>query len=109
MKYIPLSENSNVSFGGEVREQIQYYENQNFGDVLLTFTKISAGQIWHRVMAHTNIELGKSVRLFVQFGSTFRFLNPNPLTPEIDENQLNLHQAFLEYHFLASKLLKWHT
>jgi len=32
-------------------------------------------------------------------GSTFRFLNPNPAAPEIDENQLSLHQAFIDYQF----------
>jgi Alginate export len=98
LKNITLFKNVNISFGGEIREQYQYYENQNFGDIPSTFTA-NAKQIWQRVMAHTNIELGNKVRIFVQLGSTFRFGNPNPLTPEIDENQLSLHQAFIDYNF----------
>ncbi len=100
MKHVLLFGGSNISFGGEVREQFQYYENQNFGDIPLTFSKVSTGQLWHRAMAHTNIEVGDKLRIFAQLGSTVRFLNPNPLTPEIDENQLSLHQAFIEYNFL---------
>ncbi len=99
LKYISLFKNANISFGGEIREQYQYYENQNFGDVPSTFTDADAKQIWQRVMVHTNIELGNRVRIFAQLGSTFRFGNPNPLTPEIDENQLSLHQAFIDYNF----------
>jgi len=99
IKYIHLYKTINISFGGELREQFQYYHNQNFGDVPPTFTKVSTGQYWHRVMAHTNIELGSKLRIFAQLGSTFRFINHNPLTPEIDENQLSLHQAFIDYRF----------
>lgn len=99
LKHIQISKNTNISFGGEIREQFQYYKNINFGDVPPTFSKVSSGQIWQRIMTHTNLELGKNARIFAQLGSTFRFFNPNPLTPEIDENQLSLHQAFIDYRF----------
>ncbi len=98
LKHIHLSENSNISFGGELREQFQYYHNQNFGDVPVVFTKVSTGQLWQRVMVHTNFELGSKLRVFAQLGSTFRFLNPNPAVPEIDGNHLSLQQAFIDYH-----------
>jgi len=98
LKHIHLSENSNISFGGELREQFQYYHNQNFGDVPVVFTKVSTGQLWQRVMVHTNFELGSKLRVFAQLGSTFRFLNPNPAVPEIDGNQFSLQQAFIDYH-----------
>jgi Alginate export len=99
LKNIPLSKSSTVSFGGEIREQYQYFDNLNFGDVPPTVKKISTGQVWHRVMLHSNIEIGKKVRVFAQVNSTFRFFNLNPITPEIDENQLSLHQAFIDYSF----------
>ncbi|CAN5396807.1 alginate export family protein [soil metagenome] len=99
LKYIPLTENTNISLGGEIRSQFQYYSNQNFGDVPSTFNKVSSGQIWQRIMVHLNLELGNKLRVFTQMASTSRFLNPNPLIPEIDENQLSLHQAFLDYTF----------
>jgi hypothetical protein len=97
LKYISLGKESNISFGGEIREQYQYFDNQNFGDIPPTATKVSVGQLWHRVMLHSNIEIGSRFRIFTQVNSTFRFFNPNPLTPEIDENRLSLHQAFIDY------------
>jgi hypothetical protein len=51
------------------------------------------------MMSHANVEIGKKVRVFVQLGSTFRFINPNPLTPEIDQNEVSLHQAFIDYRY----------
>jgi hypothetical protein len=99
LKYIPLGKKSYASFGGEIREQYQYFDNLNFGDVPPTTKEISVGQLWHRVMLHSNIEIGTKARIFIQLNSTFRFFNPNPVTPEIDENQLSLHQAFIDYKF----------
>jgi len=51
IKYIRLFNESSISFGGELREQFQYYHNQNFGDVPPMFTKVSTGQYWLRAMA----------------------------------------------------------
>ncbi len=106
LKYISIGKKSYISFGGELREQFQYFDNTNFGDVPPTFKKTDVGQLWHRVMLHSNIELGNKVRVFVQLNSTFRFANPNPLTPDIDENRLSLHQAFVDYKLSKSFLLK---
>ncbi|MEO5777317.1 MAG: alginate export family protein [Flavobacterium sp.] len=105
-KYIPLFKNSTISFGGEIREQYQYYENQNFGDVPPTVSNPNAIQVWQRVMAHTNIEFGTKWRLFAHLGSTFRFGNPDPLTPEIDENRLSLHQAFLDFRYHKNGIIR---
>jgi hypothetical protein len=102
LKYIPLGKNNFISFGGELREQFQVYNNINFGDVPPTFQDDSANQLWHRLMVHSNIELGNHFRFFIQLNSTLRFLNDNPIVPEIDENQLSLHQAFAEL-----KLTNW--
>lgn len=96
LKYIPFSNNNSISFGGELREQYQMYNNINFGDVPPTFQDASVNQLWHRLMVHSNIELGNHFRFFIQLNSTLRFLNDNPIVPEIDENQLSLHQAFAE-------------
>lgn len=102
LKHIVLSEKSNISFGGEIREQYQYFDNINFGDIPPTNKMVSVGQLWHRIMLHSNLELGSKTRVFVQLNSTFRFFNPDPIAPEIDENQLNLHQAFIDYNFTNS-------
>ena len=102
LKYIELGGNNFISFGCELREQFQVYNNINFGDVPSTYSDTNVNQLWHRVMAHTNIELGNHFRFFIQLNSTLRFLNDNPVVPEIDENQLSLHQAFAEL-----KLTNW--
>lgn len=96
LKYFKSGNKNYISFGGELREQFQVYNNINFGDVPATYKNISANQLWHRLMLHSNIELGDHVRLFIQLNNTLRFLNKNPVVPEIDENQLSLHQAFAE-------------
>lgn len=106
LKYIKLGRQATISLGGEIREQYQYFNNLNFGDVPPTTKKISVGQLWHRAMLHGNIEVGKRLRVFVQMNSTFRFFNPNPVTPEIDENQLSLHQAFIDYHITKKWMLR---
>ena len=102
LKYISLRKKKYISFGGELREQFQVYKNIYFGDVPATYKNISANQLWHRLMLHSNIELGNHVRLFIQLNNTLRFFNNNPVVPEIDENQLSLHQAFVEF-----KLNNW--
>jgi hypothetical protein len=99
LKYIPITGKLKISFGGEIREQLQRYTNINFGDLPPNYKTSSTWQLWHRIMAHANVDAGQKARLFVQLGSTYRFLNPNPLTPEIEQNELSLHQAFIDYHF----------
>lgn len=96
LKYNAFGNHNYISFGGELREQFQMYSNLNFGDVPPSYQNTSPTQLWHRFMAHTNIEVGNHLKLFIQFNNTLRFLNDNPVVPEIDENQLSMHQAFVE-------------
>lgn len=96
LKYNSFGNHNYISFGGELREQFQMYSNLNFGDVPPNYQNTSPSQLWHRFMAHTNIEVGNHLRFFIQFNNTLRFLNNNPVVPEIDENQLSMHQVFVE-------------
>lgn len=96
LKYIPIGKKSYLSLGGELREQLLYYNNINFGDIPPDYKTPEVVQLWQRAMLHTNIELGSHLRIFTQLNSTFRFFNDNPVVPEIDENKLNIHQAFVE-------------
>jgi hypothetical protein len=50
-------------------------------------------------MFHTNLAYKNNFRLFAQLNNTVRFLNPNPITSQIDENLLSTHQLFMEYKF----------
>ena len=77
LKYVSLRNKNYISFGGELREQFQVYNNINFGDVPATYKNISANQLWHRLMLHSNIELGNHVRLFIQLNNTLRFFKNN--------------------------------
>ena len=104
LKYIPLGNKNYISFGGEFREQFQVFNNINFGDVPPAHHDISPHQLWHRWMLHSNIDLGNHLRLFIQLNNTLRFLNDNPLVPQIDENQLSLHQAFAEINLTHWRL-----
>jgi Alginate export len=95
LKLMPIGKQSNLSIGGEIREQVIRAVNQNFGDLPPTFQRTTT-QLWHRVMVHSDLRLGTKMRVFAQLNHTLRLFNPNPLV-EIDENQLGLHQAFVEY------------
>ncbi|MDI9256790.1 alginate export family protein [Flavobacterium sedimenticola] len=96
IKYMPLGQNNYISLGGEFRDKWQYYDNLNFGDVPPSYSKTDVFQYLRRIMLHANIEFGNHFRFFMQLNHTSRDGNSNPLTPEIDENQLSLHQAFAE-------------
>jgi hypothetical protein len=96
LKFIPLGNDFNISIGGELREQYQAYKNINFGDSPKNIGDKSPHQLRHRFMAHANLDLGNHLRFFIQLSNTLRFLNTNPVAPEVDENQLSLHQFFAE-------------
>jgi Alginate export len=105
-KMIPIGSPKNrLSIGGEVREQVQYFGNQNFGDVPPSFEKVSVTQVWHRFMLHANLDLGKKVRLFGQINQTLRLFNPNPLM-EIDQNKAGLHQLSLDVNLAKTTQLR---
>ena len=73
LKYLPLGNKSSsyISFGGELREQFQYFKNANFGDRPPNAPLDNDGHLWHRVMAHADVQLGQHFRLFSQLSSTF--------------------------------------
>lgn len=104
LKYNAFGNHNYISFGGELREQFQIYSNLNFGDTPPSYQNTSPNQLWHRFMAHINIELGNRFKIFIQLNNTLRFLNDNPIVPEIDENQLSLHQAFAEIRLKQWKI-----
>jgi hypothetical protein len=97
---------SGLRFGGEWREQLQYYGNINFGDLPPTFPSTTTWQLWHRMMVHANWQLNSRLRVFAELNSTYRFFSANPFTPEIDEDRLSLHQAYAEYQYSPKGLLR---
>lgn len=104
LKYISLGDKKYISFGGEWREQFQVFNNLNFGDIPPSYQDIAVKQLSHRLMVHSIIELSNHFRFFIQLNNTLRFLNDNPVVPQMDENQLSLHQAFAEINLNDWKL-----
>ncbi len=104
LKYIyPFkNKNINISFGGELREQYQYYKNPNFGDLKPGTVEDVNGYLWHRAMAHADLMLGEDWRVFTQFSSTFALGKEN-ITTGIDQNALSLHQFFIKWSPQKSK------
>jgi hypothetical protein len=96
LKEIPFVGHSRISFGGEWREQYQSYTHFNFGEVPADFVTKSPYQLMHRVMLHANVELPHRIRVFAQLNNTARFWNPNPLTGQLDQDLLSLHQFLVD-------------
>jgi len=93
IKYMPLSENGStyVSLGGEVRGEIDYSRNEDWGSMNLG-TDIFFLQRYH---LHADLRMGNRLRIFGQLRSGLengRKLGPRP----IDEDQLNVQNLFLD-------------
>lgn len=106
IKNVSLGSNFQWSLGGEWREQYQSYEHLNFGEVPSDFVTGSPHQLMHRIMFHANVTYKNTFRLFAQFNNTARFLNPNPITSQLDENLLSIHQLFFDAHLKGNWLLR---
>lgn len=106
LKEIRLGKETRLSFGGEWREQYQAYTHFNFGEVPADFVTQSPYQLMHRTMLHANIEFPRGFRVFTQLNSTARFFNPNPITGQLDQNVLSLHQLFVDIPFAQNLKLR---
>ncbi len=98
IKYIPLNagRKSFLSVGGEVRYQYDFMQNNNWG----AGPEDSNGYLLQRYMLHTDWHLGRHVRLFGQLKSGIETGKAGgPDLP--DEDQLDLHQAFMDVRFLT--------
>ncbi|MBT2560646.1 alginate export family protein [Pedobacter sp. ISL-68] len=99
-KFIPLNtkKSSYLSFGGEFRSQYFNYVNPLWGDE----PKDADGFVLSRYLLHSDLHLGKSLRAFVQLQSSLS--NGEAEAPSaVNENPLDLHQAFLDFNFLSGK------
>lgn len=80
------------SFGGELRWQYQFYQNDEWGDA----RPDPDGFLYLRNLFHSDIHFGKRGRLFAQIKSNF--MAGRPQAPrQIDENQLDFHQFFGDF------------
>ena len=93
LKYIPLNESGDayLSFGGEVRERYEYTHNPVWGDD----PQDDHGVFLQRYVLFGDLHLGPHVRVFGELYSALENGREGPSNP-IDENQLDVQQAFLD-------------
>jgi hypothetical protein len=92
MKYSPLSKNGNtyLSFGGEVRLQYFTIKHDGWGDA----PEDGDGYIQSRFLLHSDFHAGTHFRACVQLQGSMT--NGKAMTSAVDEDPLDLHQAFVE-------------
>ena len=94
VKYVPLSADgtSSLSLGGEARLTYERFGNPNFG---LT-PPDPDGYLLERYLLHTDVRAGSRVRVWTEFNSSFENGRIGGPRPVIDEDKLDLHQAFVD-------------
>jgi hypothetical protein len=97
IKYIPLGKNDKyyASIGGEARLQYTYTVNNKWGD-----EADDDGYLLSRYLFHANVQLGV-FRTFFELQSSLANGKTDP--SPVDENQLDIHQAFLDIDFIKEK------
>ena len=100
VKFVRLSGDgrTSLSLGGELRVTYERFGNQSFG---LT-PPDPDGYFLQRYLLHTDLRAGSRVRVWTEFNSGLengRFGGPRPV---IDEDRLDLHQAFVEVAVAAT-------
>jgi len=94
IKFVPLSADGaiSLSLGGEARATYERFGNPNFG---LTPSD-PAGYLLQRYLLHTDLRLGSRVRVWTEFNSSLENGRIGGPRPVIDEDKLDLHQAFVD-------------
>jgi hypothetical protein len=92
IKFIPLSSDRSVflSLGGEMRERSEMIDDPDFG----LGDTASDSYLLHRLLAHADLHIGASLRMFAQLGNHEAVGKKRLLPP--DEDHLDVQQLFLE-------------
>ena len=100
IKYKYLSKNKNIylSIGGDIRYQYLWFKNEDWGEV----PGNKDGYILTRYLTHVDFHSGKYFRTFIQLQSSLANGKENAPSP-VDENQLDLHQAFVDVVLPSNK------
>ena len=96
VKYMALNPGdpaSYLSFGGEIRERYEHYNNQAFG----TTGPHENDYFLQRVTLHAYLHVNKRLRFFVQGISGLQLGGASK--PAVDQDPINLQQAFVDYTF----------
>lgn len=96
LKTIPIGRGqAQLSMGGEIREQYRLYQNPVWGAVP-EVNQDRNGFVLHRLMWHTDFSLSSRLRVFGQLTSNHVSGKSIPLTPQIEKNELDVYQLFLD-------------
>src|SRR5260221_177585 len=94
VKFVPLSADGTTSLalGGEARATYERFGNPDFG---LT-PPDPDGYLLQRYLLHIDVHAGSRVRVWTEFSSGFENGRIGGPRPVIDEDKLDLHQAFVD-------------
>ncbi len=96
LKYIPLNRAGDwyLSIGGELRPRYERFTNDAWGAAPAD----DGGYFLQRYLLHADVHMGGRARAFVQLQSSIE-ANRNGGPRPIDEDYLDIHQAFFDYRF----------
>jgi len=85
------SENYYLSLGGDARVRGEYFSNPNWGS-----GPPGNAYLMQRYLLHADLHLGEKVRFFGELGSSLETGRNGGPRPVVDENKLDVHQAFVD-------------
>jgi hypothetical protein len=93
LKFIPLRDDNEyyLSFGIWIRERGEYFSNPNFAA-----TPPGSAYLLQRYLLHGDLHVGERFRLFAELGSSLENGRTGGPRPGLDEEQLYVHQAFVD-------------
>jgi len=99
VKYVRLGQSPGwfASFGGEVRENVEYFSNPRWGQ-----QPQGSPYALQRYMLHADIHLGERWRIFTQLKSGLENNREGGARP-IDEDKLDFNQGFLDLTLLSAE------
>jgi len=94
VKYIPLnkSESLYLTLGGETRQHFEFIDNNDWGKGV----QDSNGYYLQRYLAHADLHMGESARVFVQFVSGIE-TGRNGGPRGVDKDSFDLSQGFVDF------------
>ena len=96
IKYVPLNTTGDwyLSLGGEARERYEYFNFPNWGA-----GPPGSGYLLQRYFLHGDFQMGEHARFFAQLQSSMENDRRGGPRPNIDKNELDVHQLFLDVKF----------
>ncbi|HTP66240.1 MAG TPA: alginate export family protein, partial [Geobacteraceae bacterium] len=96
LKYVPLNEAGSwyLSLGGEARERYEFFNYPNWGA-----GPEGSGYLLQRYFLHGDLQMGEHARFFAQLQSSLENGRIGGPRPNIDEDDFDFHQLFLDLKF----------